>query len=208
MEELNEIGQENQPIKDKHGGVHKKVLCWCFIVPLLVLYCFAAYVTLTDLIGGQSYEYNLYFRQKVTQFWAGENTMSLSIASTMNFDYSSTDVVYSTALVRDVDLQFVGRETECVVEADRLVYLTGDINLYWKWEDTVNATSQITLSLQFVEQVEDIYVVMNDQKVTSSWYDETLKLTLSYSNQNVLKIRNTGSTEHRLTAVSFSYTSD
>lgn len=113
-----------------------------------------------------AYEYSMYYKRKLTKYWAGQTTMTISIDKKMLFSYDLNPVVLSDSKIEDVDLQFIGKTSKVKVVNDKLQYVYGDdFYIYWQWTDSVNF-DKISVIIELCSDDCDIYI--NDKMVFTS----------------------------------------
>lgn len=152
-----------------------------------------------------SYEYSMYYKKKMTKYWAGNATMTIDTTKKMEFCYELNPVDLSTCTVEQANLQFIGKNTQTKENENKLQYIYGkDIKFYWQWKDDVNFDN-LFINIK-IKSSENFKVSHNGQqeKVFSPESNdfELIKVGLNYKKQNEIAI--TSSVEMQVVEIYFS----
>lgn len=162
----------------------KKVLYLSIIILSIFVYAFAFLLVVTYK---PSYEYSMFYKKKLTKYWAGENSMTIDTNKKMLFCYDLNPVDLSSCKAEQANLQFVGKSTKTKEENNQLQYIYGNrLSIYWQWNDKVDF-EQISVSVK-IKATDYFNVKINNQddvniNPSSSDFD-VVTFNLKYKKQN------------------------
>lgn len=167
----------------------KNILFLTITLVSILIYIFTIYVVFSYK---PSYEYSMYYKQKIVKYWSGDNAMTISTDYKMEFDYINNEKNLYQSEVRDVHLQFLGRDFNLKTYdngGDKLEYIcTNNGNLYWQWNsetnfDKIKIQIYLSCSEKFTIEANNQSAVEYDS--TNENYDYVI-YSLDYANQNKL----------------------
>lgn len=162
----------------------KKILYLSITIFSIIIY---AFVFLLIITYKPSYEYSMYYKKKLTKYWAGENSMTINTNKSMLFCHVKNPVDLATCKAEKTDLQFVGKSTKIKTDNNQLQYIYGNrFNIYWQWDDATDF-EQIILNVK-IKAADYFNAEINDQNDVninpSSNNFEVVSFNLLYKKQN------------------------
>lgn len=160
----------------------------------LSIICVAVYFfTLYSLVKEDySFEYRLYFIEKETQYWGGEETLSVSETNqTINFFQEEGTPNFYVQPKTLCNLNRIDRNWNVKINEDKMVTSietnkTADI--YYSLEEE-HLPYNIVIKFLNNEKLNEIDISVNNQIITKEVIDNTLKISgIGYEEQNCLTI--------------------
>ena len=144
----------------------KNIIYICLIVILLCIYAFVGYCFFFR--NEMSVEYDYYYREQKTKYWAGDNSLFLDPYNS-NFVFTSEED-YTSYMVTDLNLQYIGKNTNLITSesTNQLLYLSANNNFYFYFridESLLSNPYQIHI---IGEWGDDVTITLNTQLYNDS----------------------------------------
>lgn len=140
-----------------------------------------------------SYEYSMYYKQRLVKYWSGDNAMTISTDYKMEFDYNNNPKDLNQNEVKDVHLQFLDKNFEFKTynnDGAQLEYIyTKDGALYWQWNNDTNFDK---INIEIKVCCNDKFTIKANSQIQSEYSStnlnfESIIYCLEYSKQNKLE---------------------